>query len=70
MKDGVYFRGGVESVVGASDRDFPAELHQVGIDETATMTKSNRRDDVALRLDSDRDCIVYAIAANLTKSLI
>jgi hypothetical protein len=29
-------------VRGTGDRDFPAELHQVDVDGSAAMTKSNR----------------------------
>ena len=53
-------------VRGASDRDFPAELHQVDVDGSAAMTKSNRRDDVAVRFDSYCRSIVCAIAADFT----
>ena len=41
-------------VFSAADGDIAAELHQVGVDETATMTELNRRRDVSVRLDSYR----------------
>ena len=53
-------------VRGTGDRDFPAELHQVDVDGSAAMTKSNRRDDVAVRFDSHCRSIVCAIAADFT----
>jgi hypothetical protein len=57
-------------VTGASDRDFPAELHQVDIDGAAAMTKSNRQRDVSVRLDSHHPGIGGTFTANLADKIL
>jgi hypothetical protein len=61
---------GLVLVTGASDRDFPAELHQVDIDGTAAMTKSNRRRDVSVRLASHHPGIGGTFTANLADKIL
>src|SRR4030095_17012797 len=57
-------------VTGASDRDFPAELHQVDIDGAAAMTKSNRQRDVSVRLNSHHPGIGGTFTANLADKIL
>jgi hypothetical protein len=60
---------GLVLVIAAVDRDFAAELHQVDVDGTATMTKSNRQRDVSVRLDSHHPGIGGTLTANLADKI-
>jgi hypothetical protein len=55
--------------IGAADRDFAAELHQVDVDGSTTMTKSNQPRAVLVRLDSYRREIMDIFTANLADKI-